>query len=76
MGYFIYTNWKAKDKKVNKIHIGTCGHCKYGQGKRDDADCGENGVWIGPFNEIVQAEDFANQKLSDKKVEKCKVCLK
>jgi cell division protein FtsN len=47
-----------------------------GLGKHNNADKGENGVWIGPFNEIVQAEDFARQKLSDKKVEKCKVCLK
>lgn len=76
MGYYIYTNWKAKDNKVNKIHIGSCGHCNNGQGKHDDADRGENGVWIGAFNEIIQAEDFAKQKLSDKEVVKCQICLK
>lgn len=47
-----------------------------GLGKHNNADKGENGVWIGAFKEIVQAENFAKLKLSDKKIEKCKICLK
>jgi hypothetical protein len=76
MDYYIYTNWQAKDKETNIIHKWSCGHCRMGLGKHNNADKGENGVWIGAFKEIVQAENFAKLKLSDKKIEKCKICLK
>ena len=76
MEYYIYTNWQAGDKTENIIHKWSCGHCRMGHGKHKNADKGQNGVWIGSFNEIIQAEDFAKQKLSDKEIVKCKICLK
>jgi hypothetical protein len=74
MGYYIYTNWKSKDNKVNKIHIGSCGHFNNGLGKHDDADCDKNGVWIGPFKKIEYARDYGVLKF-EQNINECE-CIK
>ena len=45
-----------------------------GLGKHSNADRGENGVWIGPFEKKKQAQEFAKERLSDKRLNECKHC--
>jgi len=48
--YYFYHNWPAGQN--SKIHKGSCNHCKFGFGKKEEQTRGENGVWIGPFDSI------------------------
>ena len=57
-GFYIYFNEPNKKVKQIKIHTHTCGNCNWGSGKRSLSEAGRNGVWIGPFSEVGQAEKF------------------
>lgn len=57
-GFFIYYNEPNKKSKVIKIHHHNCGFCAWGSGRDIKLEAGLNGVWIGPFNTIIQAENF------------------
>ena len=72
-GYYYYFNWQAQ--KENKLHIFNCGHCSYGSGKHTDAEKGENGVWIGPFERKSTADKILLEKLHIAKIEHCS-CVK
>jgi hypothetical protein len=61
-GYYLYYNEPTKLRKEVNIHLHTCGFCEWGSG-RQNAEPGRNGVWIGPFKTVNQAENFANQIL-------------
>lgn len=58
--YYYYHNWTAN--QLNKIHIGTCGFCRYGSGSHNNppVNRGENGVWIGPFSTLQLCQDYVN----------------
>jgi hypothetical protein len=57
-GFFIYYNDPNKNSKDIKIHTHNCGFCAWGSGRDTKLEAGRNGVWIGPFNTINQAENF------------------
>jgi hypothetical protein len=57
-GFYIYYNEPNKSSKVIKIHTHNCGFCAWGSGRDVEVEAGRNGVWIGPFNTIIQAENF------------------
>jgi hypothetical protein len=65
MNYFIYDNWKAADRDSPMIHKWDCGHCHMGYGKREKAERGQNGVWIGPFKKIEYARDYGILKFGN-----------
>jgi hypothetical protein len=69
MNYFIYDNWQAKDRKGAIIHKWNCGHCHMGYGKLRSANKGENGVWIGPFDELQFARDYFQMKFNSAPIE-------
>ena len=58
-GFYIYFNERNKHSKVIQIHSHSCGECAWGSGKISKKEVGKNGVWIGPFEKPIQAEDFA-----------------
>lgn len=64
MNYYIYDNWKPKDRESPMIHKWNCGHCHMGFGKRKYANRGENGVWIGPFEKFEYAKSYFSMKFS------------
>ena len=68
MNYYIYDNWQAADRESPKIHKWNCGYCHMGFGMHPNANRGEHGVWIGPFDEIEYAwkliDTIIAQKLS------------
>lgn len=70
--YYFYHNWQAG--QTNKIHIGSCGDCKYGTGKHQTVNRGENGVWVGPFSTVELCNTYIVQKLKLEPVELCKCC--
>lgn len=74
MNYYIYENWKASDREGPKIHKWNCGHCHMGFGKRDEAERGKNGVWIGPFKKIEYARDYGVLKF-EQNINECE-CIK
>lgn len=57
-GFFVYYNEPTKKSKDIKIHTHNCGFCAWGSGRDTKLEAGRNGVWIGPFNTINQAENF------------------
>lgn len=57
-GFFIYYNEPNKNSKEIKIHTHNCGFCAWGSGRDMELEAGRNGVWIGPFSTIIQAENF------------------
>lgn len=57
-GFYIYYNEPNKSSKEIKIHTHNCGFCAWGSGRDVQVEAGRNGVWIGPFNTIIQAENF------------------
>lgn len=57
-GFYIYYNEPNKSSKEIKIHTHNCGFCAWGSGRDAQVEAGRNGVWIGPFNTIIQAENF------------------
>jgi hypothetical protein len=57
-GFFVYYNEPTKKSKEIKIHTHNCGFCAWGSGRDTILEAGRNGVWIGPFNTINQAENF------------------
>jgi hypothetical protein len=72
-GYYYYFNCHAKQK--NKLHIFNCGHCCYGSGKHTEAQKGEKGVWIGPFDSDTTADKILLEKLHIIKIAHCS-CVK
>lgn len=63
-GYYFYFNYPNSKTKALKIHKYNCGNCNYGTGKIKGMP-GKNGVWIGPFSKIEQAEIFINNFMTD-----------
>lgn len=61
-GYYYYYNWTAK--KENAIHWCECGRCNYGAGMRREQTPGLNGVWIGPFENLEDANRFVVEELN------------
>ncbi len=66
-GYFIYYNEPNKKTKEIKIHIHNCGFCAWGSGRNSTKQVGRNGVWIGPFKTVIQAEDFIKNIINQDK---------
>jgi hypothetical protein len=63
-GFYLYYNEPTKLNKEINIHTHTCGFCAWGSGRgRKGTEPGRNGVWIGPFNTVKQAEKFAKEIL-------------
>ena len=59
-GYFVYYNEPNKKTKEIKIHKYNCGFCAWGSGRDTKKEAGRNGVWVGPFKTVIQAENFIN----------------
>jgi hypothetical protein len=57
-GIYIYYNEPTKDSREIVFHKHTCGHCAFGSGKQKNKTPGKNGVWIGPFSKVSQANSF------------------
>lgn len=57
-GFYVYYNEPNKNSKEIKIHTHNCGFCAWGSGRDMKLQAGRNGVWIGPFNTLKQAENF------------------
>lgn len=57
--FYIYENWRARGHKA-VIHRGTCKFCNNGAGLFTGTNP-ENGKWIGPFNEIIEAHLVAQR---------------
>jgi hypothetical protein len=68
-GYYYYFNWHAKQN--NKLHKFNCGHCCYGSGKHTEAQKGEKGVWIGPFDSDSTADKILSDKFHIDKIAHC-----
>ena len=64
-GYFLYYNEPNRATKDVNIHVHFCGFCAWGAGTNRDSEPGRNGVWIGPFSEIEQAQTFAENVLNE-----------
>jgi hypothetical protein len=60
-GYYIYYNEPNKKTKEIKIHKHICGFCAWGTGRDISKEPGRNGVWIGPFETLLQSEIFINK---------------
>jgi hypothetical protein len=73
--YYFYHNWQAGQD--NKIHIATCGFCRYGTGRnlQTPPTRGENGVWIGPFSTLALCQDYIIKTLKINNPPQCSVCL-
>lgn len=66
MSYYIYENWQAHaPERILRIHEGNCGFCQNGNGMREDANRGLNGVWIGPFDELDSAQNYCTNRTND-----------
>ena len=69
MKYYVYQNWHRVRARV---HLGTCSHCKNGQGTQPQ-DSGQNGKWHDPFDSkdaaitLMLSFRYADSDL-------CKVC--
>jgi hypothetical protein len=63
-GFYLYYNEPTKSTKEVNIHSHICGFCKWGSGSgKQNSEPGRNGVWIGPFKTVKQAEKFATEVL-------------
>lgn len=67
MNYYIYHNWQADGDKCT-IHKADCKNCNSGLGKQKNTEPGRNGVWIGPFSELIQAENYLSRKIINPKI--------
>lgn len=73
-GFFVYENWTHE---YLRIHKGTCGHCKCGQGVQENILGVANGKWISEsFNSYQIAKNNADAIANNKKfnVLNCKRC--
>lgn len=70
-GYFLYYNEPNKKIKDIKIHNHDCGFCAWGSGRDSDKEVGRNGVWIGAFELLTQAENFAKDVIKIDDVSYC-----
>jgi hypothetical protein len=59
--YYYQHNWTAN--QTNLIHKGHCGDCKYGYAIRGKKKRGEQGVWVGPFDNLDLIKDYITKKL-------------
>jgi hypothetical protein len=64
IGLYVYYNKPNERTKIFKIHHSACGNCAWGTGKISSAQPGLNGVWIGPFTSVLQAETFINENFN------------
>lgn len=75
MNYYIYNNWQANGDRYT-LHHWSCGDCHSGLGKHQNVSYGENGVWIGPFEEIQFAENYRIMKgVPNERFAHCQRCL-
>lgn len=70
MEYYLYLNWTHD---YVGIHKSDCNMCKGGKGMQVNSSK-QNGIWIGPFMDEVEAT-FVAKKLRRAKVVKCTRCL-
>lgn len=70
--YYFYHNWDSDQK--NKIHLGSCGFCKYGTGMHKSEKRGISGVWIGPFSTLELCHTYIAKKLNLPPVEPHNCC--
>lgn len=70
MSYWVYENW-VHSKAM--IHFESCGFCNHGYGIHADADDGENGQWLGPFDDR-DAAWYVAKNTGQLDVRNCKVC--
>jgi hypothetical protein len=76
-GYFLYYNDPNKKVKDIKVHRYDCGFCAWGSGNgRESKIVGRNGVWIGPFDTVEQAEYFTMNVINIDKVSIHSCCEK
>ena len=61
-GFYYYFNWTFE--KYNSIHWCECGRCNYGAGMHREQTPGLNGVWIGPFVKLEDADRFVVEELN------------
>ena len=64
IGFYVYYNKPNEETKPFIIHHSSCGNCAWGTGKLPEANPGLNGVWIGPFGAVSQAETFINENFN------------
>jgi len=58
------------------VHKWSCGHCHDGRGKHENAKDGEQGVWIGPFDQLEFADGYLNRlEIAPNKRSYCQHCL-
>lgn len=73
--YHIYLNWQARAPKCSaRLHYSDCKHCNFGTGKHDNPSHGENGVWVGPFNDSGFVDKFVRMLDNQVKLERCLFC--
>ena len=68
--YYVYENHLHKQAT---IHIGSCGHCNEGRGKRGGFDP-KRAEWHGPFDDLQSARD-RQKTMSVKKKTECRSCI-
>lgn len=76
IGYYVYFNKPTEKNRLFKIHHSSCGNCAWGTGKIDKANPDKNGVWLGPFENTMQAKEFMilELKISNNRVKNCTCC--
>ena len=76
IGFYIYYNKPTENSRNFKIHFSNCGNCAWGTGKISNAEPGKNGVWLGPFENPMQAKEFMilELKISNNRVKNCNCC--
>ena len=57
-GIYIYYNEPTKNSREIVFHRHSCGYCAFGSGTKTEKTPGKNGVWIGPFSKVSQANSF------------------
>jgi F-type H+-transporting ATPase subunit beta len=69
MEFWVYENWTHK-KAI--VHNAACSHCNHGEGKQA-SDSGENGRWLGPFENSEDA--YARAEATRRtEIRGCKIC--
>jgi hypothetical protein len=76
IGYYVYFNKPTQKSRIFKIHHSSCGNCAWGTGKISKANPGKNGVWLGPFENPMQAKEFMiiELNIAQQNIENCNCC--
>lgn len=76
IGFYVYFNKPTEKDRTFKIHHSSCGNCAWGTGKIKSSIPGKNGVWLGPFENTTQANEFMKLelKIPQTKIKNCNCC--